>query len=89
MTDYSNNVEKIKPSVVKVISNLTAGRGFIVHKKGIVITANHVVVSDAPHTKVKLFDGCEKHCSNIIYKNKKHDFGLLEIENNNYQAILS
>jgi S1-C subfamily serine protease len=80
MTDYSDNVEKIKPSVVKVISNRNAGSGFIVHKKGIVITANHVVVSDASRTKVKFFDGCERNCSNIIYKNKKRDFAILEIE---------
>jgi S1-C subfamily serine protease len=87
MIDYSNKVEKVKPSVVKIISNRAAGSGFIVHKKGIVITANHVVVSDASHTKVRFYDESEKNCSNILHRDNKHDFAILQIEGNNYQTV--
>jgi S1-C subfamily serine protease len=88
VVDYSSKVIKIKPSVVKVISADSEGSGFIVDRKGIVITANHVVVSnDASHTKVCFHDGSERNCCNILCRNAIYDFAILEIENDNYQAL--
>lgn len=89
MVDYSSKVKKIKPSVVKVISTRLneEGSGFIVDKKGIIITASNVVVSDASNTKVRFYDGSEKNCTNILCKNSFYDFAILEIENDNYQAL--
>jgi S1-C subfamily serine protease len=63
------------------------GSGFIVDKKGIVITANHVVVSNASHTKVQFYDRSEKNCCEVLHRDIMHDLAILEIENDNYQAI--
>ena len=86
MTDYSNKVEKVRPSVVKVISNSGEGSGFIVDKRGIVITASHVI-SNASHTTVQFYNRSEKNCCKILHRDIVHDFAILEITKDNYQAI--
>jgi hypothetical protein len=48
---------------------------------------DHVVISDASDMKVRFYDGSEKNCCNILRRDNKHDFAILEIENDNYQAV--
>ena len=63
MQDHSSRLSKMKPTVVKMISlkNGQQGTGFIVNKKGLVITADHIV-SNASNTNVRLYDESERNC---------------------------
>jgi S1-C subfamily serine protease len=52
--DYSKRVRKVKPAVVKVLDSNSSqeGSGFLIDKRGIIITAKHVI-SAASSTRVR------------------------------------
>jgi S1-C subfamily serine protease len=88
MQDYSGRLPGVKPAVVKIINlkNGQHGTGFVVDKRGIIITAKHII-SNASNTKVYFYDGSETNCSKIGYRNTIHDLAILKIKSGNYRAL--
>ena len=78
----------MKPAVVKILDskNGQQGTGFIVSKKGLVVTADHNV-SNASNTKVRLYDESERNCHKIEFRNTFHDVAILKIKGGNYHTI--
>jgi len=98
MTTLRTHNTKTKPSVVKVITITSInpdgtregslGSGFLVGEEGVVISNSHVVTNDDPSaTLVKLNDGTEKKCIEILHRDKKHDFVIFKIENGKYPFL--
>jgi S1-C subfamily serine protease len=66
----------VRPSVVKAISNSVEDSGFIVNKNGIIITTNHVMVSNASNTTVQFYDRSQKKCCKVLYTERPFTISL-------------
>ena len=88
MQDHSGRLSKVKPAVVKTLNSKNGHQrtGFIVSKKGLVVTADHNV-SNASNTKVRLYDESERNCHKIEFRNAFHDVAILKIKGGNYHTI--
>ena len=86
--DYSKSVRRVKPAVVKVLdsNNSQEGSGFLIDKRGMIITAKHVI-SDASSTRVRFYDGVEKRCIKILHVDTTCDLVILKIGTVNYPPL--
>src|SRR5437867_10901114 len=96
VNDLRNRAFNAKRSVVKLTSIIesngkkfgSTGSGFVVAIGGIVISNNHVVISDNPSsTTIHFNDGIEKKCIEIIRRDEVRDFVIIRIETGTYEAV--
>jgi S1-C subfamily serine protease len=84
--DYSNVIERIKPSIVFIVCfdkdgrNQGSGSGFIFLKKNVVITCNHVI-KDASAISVKFSDSTDGSfiTAKVAVRDEEHDLVLLKV----------
>lgn len=85
--DYSKIVAKIKPSIAIVFSidakNKIYGKGsgFVIDKKGILVTCNHVVAEKSATILLRFPDSEENIAAKVVLRDEEHDLALLKFEN--------
>ncbi len=75
-------IRKIKPSIVYIETNNSAGSGMILSADGFILTNAHVV-SEASTAKIKLSDG-RTFIASIIGRDENIDLAVLKMEGNNF-----
>ncbi len=81
--DIGTIYEKIKSSVFKVFAEDASGSGFLVDKKGLIITNYHIVANTKYYLAVKINER-EKYPAAIVSSDKDNDLAVLII---NPQAV--
>ncbi len=72
-----NNVGRIKPSIVKIISPIGDGTGFIINSQGYILTCAHVL--DGEQVEIVATDG-ERNSARIVAKDENSDLALLHLD---------
>ena len=79
-------VKKTKPGVVYICAypkaregSVQKGSGFIMDKKGLIVT-NHHVISDAERIEVTTFSGEIFSRAELVYSDEEKDFALIEVK---------
>jgi Tol biopolymer transport system component len=68
---------KARRSVVKVLTNLASGSGWVIDSDGLIMTNNHVIV-DASSIAVRLDDGTNYQAT-VVGRDLTHDLAVLKI----------
>lgn len=72
-------LEKVSPAVVSIADGIGAGSGVIVSEDGIVLTAGHVILTDAEELLVTMWDGSTRQAK-PLGRNLNIDAGMVKLE---------
>ena len=75
----------VRDSVVRIVTNLGSGSGFIIDSNGLILTNNHVV-SEAEEITVYLEDGTE-YSGEVLARDPLHDLAVVKIDATNLPAL--
>lgn len=78
LPDFVAVVEKVKPSVVAIQTDIAAGSGWIIREDGVIVTNNHVV-EGAQNIGVALDDG-RTFSAKAVYADPFTDLAVVEID---------
>ena len=80
LQDFSGIIENVIRGVVSVITDRSAGSGFIIHEDGFIVTNFHVI-QGSNFVRVNLFNG-DTYNADIVGVDPITDLALLKIEGN-------
>ena len=79
MPALTDLVDRLKPSVVRITTQVGAGSGFIAHKDGYVVTNAHVV-KEFKMVEIELFDG-RTLPGDVVVTSDNADLAVVKIAN--------
>lgn len=78
------------PSVVCITTSKETGSGFVVDKRGYIVTNYHVIKADVyspENIELEFNNGQTYRCIRIVRMDQMRDLALLQIEKGNYKAL--